>query len=90
MRNCSECNKIDVCPKAKHIENYFVDGCSEFFSLEDFITEIFSKIEVAMDNRSTCTHTLSSGSVQPCCVYESELFDDIEHIKNEYLGVWHA
>ena len=87
MNNCVDCDKADVCPKSKHAENYKLkSGCRDHLNVRDILECLFSEIAEAMDKRSNYTHTLSSGSLEPCQVYDSELANDINFLRIKYLG----
>ena len=87
MNNCVDCDKANVCPKSKHAENYKLKSeCQDHLNVRGILEHLFSEIEDAMDKRSSCTHTLSSGSIEPCCVYDSDLAEDINALRVKYLG----
>lgn len=85
-RNCCSCMKQDSCPKAKHIENYRMKtNCSEFKPDPiDTLTELFSDLQKLLDNRSV-TETVE-GEISPRHFYEGQLEDDINWLKQKYLG----
>lgn len=31
-KNCNSCAKQNVCPKARNIENYYIDSCAQYIS----------------------------------------------------------